>query len=61
MRVEGEALLNGATGRWYGIIRVINDDGSLDTLFKTEQEYKTRAKAEEAVVKKLQGLLADEE
>jgi len=42
MRVEGEALLNGATGRWYGIIGVVNDDGPLETLFKTEQEYKAR-------------------
>lgn len=59
MRFEGEAFVDPALGRYFGIITIVHDDGQREDILRTPAMFPTKAEAEKAIIDKVRKL-ADE-
>lgn len=55
IKIEGEAMLDPGSGRWYGVVRIIKDDGTAEE-FKTRPLFDSRSELEIALVKRIREL-----
>lgn len=53
MKIEGEALLDPGTGRWYIVMRAVQHDGGVKELRKSPPVFPTREEAEKEIVASL--------
>lgn len=59
MRIEGEAFIDAKSGRYFGIITIVHDDGQREDILRTPPTFATRPEAEKEIIDKVRKLAAE--